>query len=105
MGVITFEFLYGFPPFHDETPEKVFERILSGHIDWHEEYIDFSQEALEFMKRLLTVDTNKRIGANGEDEVKRNNLLDGIDWEKVTTNEEVFILKVTDTESRDYLDL
>ena len=31
-----FEFLYGYPPFHADTPEKVFNNILLGKIDWPE---------------------------------------------------------------------
>ena len=83
LGVITYEFLYGIPPFHAETPEKVFENILSGHIDWHEEFIDFSEEALDFMQKLLTIDTSRRLGANGADEVKAHRWFNGIEWDKV----------------------
>ena len=68
--MITYEFLYGIPPFHAETPEKVFENILSGRIDRDEEYIDFSPEALDFMKHWLNVDSSRRLGANGAAEVK-----------------------------------
>lgn len=28
LGVITYEFLVGIPPFNDDTPEKIFENIL-----------------------------------------------------------------------------
>ncbi|KAH8118381.1 hypothetical protein DFH11DRAFT_1567044 [Phellopilus nigrolimitatus] len=105
LGVITYEFLYGIPPFHAETPEKVFENILSGHIDWHEDFIDFSLEALDFMKRLLTVDTSKRLGADGAEEVKAHPFLSGVEWDKVTTSEAAFIPQVTDPESTDYFDL
>jgi len=30
LGVITYEFLFGFPPFTDETPEKIFQNILNN---------------------------------------------------------------------------
>ncbi|KAF8974183.1 hypothetical protein BDZ97DRAFT_2069160 [Flammula alnicola] len=69
LGVITYEFLYGIPPFHAETPEKVFENILSGHIEWHEEWIEFSPEARDFMQALMTIDPNERLGSGGADEV------------------------------------
>ncbi|KAI5123428.1 hypothetical protein M0805_006133 [Coniferiporia weirii] len=105
LGVITYEFLYGLPPFHAETPEKVFENILSGRIDWHEEFIDFSSDALDFMKRLLTVDTAKRLGVNGAAEVREHQFFNGIEWDKVTTSEAAFIPQITDPESTDYFDL
>lgn len=36
LGVITYEFLVGIPPFNDETPEKIFENILTRKIEWPE---------------------------------------------------------------------
>ncbi|CAL1700910.1 unnamed protein product [Somion occarium] len=104
LGVITYEFLYGIPPFHDETPEKVFENILSGHIDWHEDFVEVSPEAKDFMQRLMTLDPAQRLGANGAEEVKAHPFFTGIDWDKVTTTEAAFIPQVTDPESTDYFD-
>ncbi|KAJ7094616.1 hypothetical protein B0H15DRAFT_830207 [Mycena belliarum] len=104
LGVITYEFLYGMPPFHAETPEKVFENILSGHIEWHEEWVDFSPEAREFMQSLMTLDPAARLGVNGAKEVKAHPFFDGIEWDKVTSTEAAFIPQVTDPESTDYFD-
>lgn len=104
LGVITYEFLYGIPPFHAETPEKVFENILSGHIEWHEDWIEFSDEARDFMSALLTLDPAERLGSNGTEEVKAHPFFEGIEWDKVTTTEAAFIPQVTDPESTDYFD-
>jgi serine/threonine-protein kinase RIM15 len=82
----------------------LFENILSGHIDWHDEWVEFSQEARDFMKALMTLDPNERLGAGGADEVKRHPFFAGIDWEKVTTTEAAFIPQVDDPESTDYFD-
>lgn len=49
------------------------DNILSGHIDWHEEFIYFSLEALDF-----TVDCSKCLGANGVEEVKAHPWLVGV---------------------------
>lgn len=57
------------------------------------------------MKRLLTTDVTKRLGANGAEEVKSHPFFDGINWNTVTTNEAAFIPQVTDPESTDYFDL
>lgn len=78
---------------------------MSGHIDWHEEYIDFSPEALDFMKRLLNVDVSQRLGVNGAAEVKAHPFFNGVEWDKVATSEPAFIPQVTDPESTDYFDL
>ncbi|KAJ7498760.1 hypothetical protein FB451DRAFT_1202930 [Mycena latifolia] len=104
LGVITYEFLYGIPPFHAETPEKVFENILSGHIEWHDEWVDFSHEARDFMRSLMTLDPAVRLGVNGANEVKAHPFFDGIEWDKVTSTEAAFIPQVTDPESTDYFD-
>ncbi len=105
LGVITYEFLYGFPPFHAETPEKVFENILSGHTDWHEDWVDCSPEARDFMERLMTTDPTIRLGCKGAAEVKAHPFFAVIQWDKVTTNEAAFIPQITDPESTDYFDL
>nr|GAT59960.1 serine/threonine protein [Mycena chlorophos] len=104
LGVITYEFLYGIPPFHAETPEKVFEKILSGHIVWHDEWVDFSPEARDFMARLMTLEPSTRLGAQGADEVKAHPFFEGIDWDQVTSTEAAFIPQITDPESTDYFD-
>ncbi|KAL1702282.1 hypothetical protein EV121DRAFT_262171 [Schizophyllum commune] len=104
LGVITYEFLYGIPPFHADSPEKVFENILSGHVEWHDDWVDFSPEARDFMERLLVLNPAERLGANGADEVKNHPWFNGIEWDKVTTTEAAFIPQVTDPESTDYFD-
>jgi serine/threonine-protein kinase RIM15 len=96
--------LYGIPPFHAETPEKVFENILSGHIEWHEDWIEFSDEARDFMSALMTLDPAERLGSDGTEEVKAHPFFEGIEWDKVTTTEAAFIPQVTDPESTDYFD-
>lgn len=104
LGVITYEFLYGIPPFNADIPEKVFENILSGNIGWHENWITFSDEARDFMQSLLMLDPTKRLGSNGAEQVKAHPFFEGIDWEKVTTTEAAFIPQVSDPESTDYFD-
>jgi serine/threonine-protein kinase RIM15 len=104
LGVITYEFLYGIPPFHAETPEKVFENILSGQIEWHDDWVDFSPEARDFMRSLMTLDPAVRLGVNGANEVKAHPFFDGIEWDKVTSTEAAFIPQVSDPESTDYFD-
>jgi serine/threonine-protein kinase RIM15 len=46
---------------HLSMPEKVFENILSGCVEWHKEGSEFS--ARDFMQRLMTLDPGLRLGA------------------------------------------
>lgn len=97
-------FLYGFPPFHDETPEKVFENILSRRIEWHEDEVDISDEARDFMERLLCSDATRRLGANGSDEIKAHPFLADIEWDNLLAGQVDFVPKISDPESTDYFD-
>ncbi|SGY33607.1 BQ5605_C002g01515 [Microbotryum silenes-dioicae] len=104
LGVICYEFLYGVPPFHDETPEKVFENILSHRIEWHEDLVEYSPEARDFMERLLSTDPSCRLGRGGAAEVKAHPWLEGIDWANLLQGEVKFVPNVTDPENTDYFD-
>ncbi|CAD8085602.1 unnamed protein product [Paramecium primaurelia] len=56
LGVITYEFLVGIPPFNDDTPEKIFENILQRNICWPEigdGENQLSLNAKDFIERLL----------------------------------------------------
>lgn len=104
LGVITYEFLYGIPPFHADNPEKVFENILSGMIEWHDDWVDYSPEVRDFMQSLMHIDPNERLGSRGADEVKAHPWFEGMAWDKVTATEAAFIPQVSDPESTDYFD-
>jgi hypothetical protein len=104
LGVICYEFLYGIPPFHADTPDKVFENILSRRIDWHEDAIQISSEARDFMEKLMTLDPEKRLGYNGAEEVKRHPFFKSINWETLMTESPSFIPQPTDMEDTDYFD-
>jgi len=82
----------------------VFENILSGQIEWHEDWVDFSDEVKDFMRRLMDTNPATRLGANGADEVKNHPFFEGIEWDKVTLKEAAFIPQLSDPESTDYFD-
>lgn len=105
LGVILYEFLYGYPPFHASTPEKVFDNILSRNISWDDEDVEVSSEARDLMERLMCTDRKNRLGVNGAQEIKAHPFFAGIDWEHLTDNEGPFVPQVSDPESTDYFDL
>ncbi|KAF8467736.1 hypothetical protein BDZ91DRAFT_656753 [Kalaharituber pfeilii] len=108
LGCILFEFLFGYPPFHADTPEKVFENILARRIDWPPEDVDdepfCTPEAKDLMNRLMCTDPSQRLGANGADEVKNHPWFANLKWDKVLEEEPSFVPTPQDPEDTDYFD-
>ena len=104
LGVVLYEFLYGIPPFHADSPEKVFDNVVSRRIDWHDDEMEISAEARDLMDSLMCSDPVRRLGARGADEVKKHAFFAGIDWDTITDAEASFVPEVTDPESTDYFD-
>ncbi|KAJ3335441.1 hypothetical protein HDU93_005485 [Gonapodya sp. JEL0774] len=102
LGVITFEFLFGFPPFHSSTPDQVFENILSRNLVIPEDEI--SPEAQDFIERLLCSESSKRLGSGGADEVKRHPWFEGVNWETLLSEAPNFIPKISGAEDVSYFD-
>jgi len=64
IGVITYILLCGFPPFYNEKLQELFEQIMKADYDFPEDYWeDISQEAKDFINKLLVVDPKKRLTA------------------------------------------
>ncbi|KAI9279143.1 hypothetical protein BY458DRAFT_532256 [Sporodiniella umbellata] len=104
LGVICYEFLYGYPPFHAETPDKVFENILSRAIDWHEDEISIPPEAKDFIERLLTPLPEQRLGWNGAEEVRSHPFFKGLDWDQLLSEAPSFVPQPMHKEDTDYFD-
>merc|ERR1719308_116288 len=82
LGILIYEMLAGYPPFFDDNPFGIYEKILSGKMEWPR-HID--QIAKDLIKKLLVQDRTKRLGnlKNGSDDVKRHRWFKTIDWEEV----------------------
>jgi serine/threonine-protein kinase RIM15 len=101
---VLYEFIYGFPPFHDETPEKVFDNIVSRRLSWYEDQMEVSPEARDLMEQLMCMDPGRRLGAHGAQEIKSHPFFADMDWSTIATVEANFVPNVTDPESTDYFD-
>ena len=61
-----------------------------------QDLIDFSTEAFDFMKKLLTVDPARQLGANGAAAVEVYPCFNGLNCDNVTKIETAFIPQVND---------
>ena len=112
LGCMIFEFLYGYPPFHAATPEKVFEKILARNIDWPDEQeFPVSPEAKDIMSKLLQIEPKERLGANvaeqypsGGDEIRAHPWFHGINWDTLLEDEASFIPAPEHPEDTEYFD-
>ncbi|KAJ2717338.1 rim15, signal transduction response regulator [Coemansia spiralis] len=122
LGVICYEFHFGVPPFHGESPEKVFENILAGDIEFYNDMRgdaaasngeaddeeagvpDISPSACDFISRLLCRDPKRRLGSGGAAEVKAHPFFDGVAWDALLDMQPEFVPRVDDAEDTGYFD-
>jgi len=79
----------GIPPFNDSTPDLVFDNILSLNIEWPEGEEALSQEAVNTILSLLTVDPVTR--ADGDFLQYKSPLTRDVDWTNILDQEPPFI--------------
>eukprot|EP00586_Coscinodiscus_wailesii_P020225 CAMPEP_0172499760 /NCGR_PEP_ID=MMETSP1066-20121228/130577_1 /TAXON_ID=671091 /ORGANISM="Coscinodiscus wailesii, Strain CCMP2513" /LENGTH=363 /DNA_ID=CAMNT_0013273673 /DNA_START=209 /DNA_END=1300 /DNA_ORIENTATION=- len=59
LGILVYEMLAGYPPFYDHNPFGIYQKILTGDMDYPRE---FHKPSKSFVKKLLTRDRTKRMG-------------------------------------------
>lgn len=80
VGILIFEMLAGYPPFYDENPFGIYQKVLAGKIDFPRH---FDVKAKDLIKRLLVKESGKRLGclkAAAED-LKKHKWYKGMDWD------------------------
>merc|ERR1712139_237068 len=79
LGILTYEMIVGQPPFCDEEPMGIYQKILAGKIYFPKV---FNKEAKGLVKKLLTADLGKRYGnlKNGVDDIKQHKWFQNIIW-------------------------
>jgi len=82
LGILCYEMLAGYPPFYDEDPLGIYQKILEGKIKfpWH-----FDRHSKDLIKKLLTADLTKRLGnlKGGADDIKKHKWFDAGAWDDI----------------------
>ena len=71
--------LAGYPPFYDENPFGIYQKILAGKVEFPRH---FDVHAKDLVKKLLSADRTKRIGnlKSGAEDIKKHKWFKGFDW-------------------------
>jgi len=79
LGVLIYEMLAGYPPFYDENPFGIYQKILAGKIEFPRH---FDVHAKDLVKKLLSADRTKRIGnlKGGAEDIKKHKWFKGFDF-------------------------
>jgi serine/threonine protein kinase len=103
LGVITFEFLCGYPPFTADSPEKIFQNILACQVVWPEDW-DVPEEAKAFVHALLELEPKKRLGSQGVEEIKNHPFFRGVQWDTLLNKpmNEIFIPRPENRQDTSY---
>ncbi|TPX30224.1 hypothetical protein SmJEL517_g06161 [Synchytrium microbalum] len=87
-GIVTYEMMAGYTPFHDTTPQKIYENVLGGQFRWSSQIQPICKE---FLKRLLDPIPKRRLGTAhglaGATEIKNNVWFDDVDWDAAARRE------------------
>lgn len=86
LGILIYEMMAGFPPFYDENPYAIYEKILAGRIEFSKA---FNPVVKNLIKKLLQADITKRYGCKraGSEEIKNHKWFQGVSWEAVYRRE------------------
>jgi len=82
LGIIVYQLLTGKVPFKGETAYKTFESIKKGEFQFPVDY-EISSNAKDFIKQLLTLKPEDRLGAISYESLKKHPFFNGIDFTKL----------------------
>lgn len=79
LGVLIYEMMAGFPPFYDNNHFGIYQRVLTGKVDFTK-HMDESARSL--ISQLLNPDASQRLGCHqaGAKDIQWHLFFRGVDW-------------------------
>ena len=86
LGILTYEMLRGEPPFIDEDPMGIYQKILAGKVSFPR---GFDKSAKSLVKKVLTADLTRRYGClkGGAQDIKESKWLASFDFNALLKRE------------------
>ena len=85
---LKYEFLVGITPFTDESPQLIFDNILSGQIEWPENDEALSAPAVDAIKCLLRAKPGERMRLA---QIQQHELFRDIKWDNLLSEQPPFL--------------
>ena len=83
LGILIYEMLFGITPFYDDNLKELQEKIINNEIKYMEES-KVSDEAIDFIEKLLLKDKRERLGSIGDiQEIKQHPWVSDEDWDEI----------------------
>jgi protein kinase X len=88
LGILLFEMIAGYPPFYDENPFGIYQKILTGKFEFS---YHFNEASRSLISKLLVSDHSKRLGClSGKgDDVKKHKFFKNLNFD------DLFLKKIT----------
>ena len=86
MGILMYEMLIGVTPFFNRNKQMLFTKIKNSKVvfpDRKKYKIDFSDELVDLVNKLLVKDKSQRLGANGVQEILDHPFFASIDFKQL----------------------
>ncbi|XP_073424208.1 microtubule-associated serine/threonine-protein kinase 3-like [Dendrobates tinctorius] len=91
VGIILYQFLFGYPPFNGTSEKKIVRRVLRGDITWTFNNYSPPPDAQDIITELLRKNPAHRLGTGGSNEIKIHPFLCDLDFANLLSQEPPFI--------------
>jgi len=82
VGILTYELLFGIPPFHGDTTERTLDLISNSILSYDSE-IHITSVTKDFITKLLNKKIRERIGQNGFQEITKHSFFQGSGYNNI----------------------